>query len=156
MADSVWADRLRRALMIARAPWFFLAAQSYRQALFKGMWRGEVLVRSGVRKLIAPSRQGDRMLRLVLRRGAPAVTLVTSSIAFDLHESEEGRRTCALLAALARMDLDIRLVAIEDATFPHEARVRRWLMVLVVGFAVVEGRLEVLFASGLFVPVTAE
>jgi hypothetical protein len=156
MAESVWGDRLRRVGLILRAPWLFLTAQSYRQAVFKGMFRGEILVRSGVRRLIAPSGEGSKTLRLVLRQGAPAVTLVTSTIAFDGPETAESRRTCSLLAALAKMDLDIRLIAVEDSTFPHEARVRRWLMDQGVIDPSVQGRLEVLDGTGPFVPVTAE
>ena len=53
MPESVWTDRLRRLLMTLRAPWYFATRQSYRQALVKGMLRGEVLVRSGVRRVMA-------------------------------------------------------------------------------------------------------
>lgn len=156
MAESVWADRLRRLALMARAPWYFLTAQSYRQALVKGMLRGEVLVKSGVRKLIPLSGRRDKTLRLVLRRGAPAVNLVTSTIAFDIQPSDEGRRACAVLSALKGMDLDIRLIALEESSFPHEARVRRWLQDQGVLPPEAQARLEVLDGTEAFVAVSAD
>jgi hypothetical protein len=153
MAETIWADRLRRALLIARAPWLFATVQSYRHALVKGMQQAEILVQSGVRRFIPPPTQKDRMLQLVLRQGPAAVNLVVSTIAFDLGESEEGRLAVAILRVLIDLDLDVRLIAVAESSFPHEARVRAWLQAQGVLAPSDQARLEMLDGTGPFVPV---
>jgi hypothetical protein len=153
--ESVWVDRFRRLLMTLRAPWYFATRQSYRQALVKGMLRGEVLVRSGVRRVTAPTRE-DETLRLVVRRGAPKVNLVVPTIAFDLRRTPKSHQACALIGALADLGLDFRVIAVEESSFPHEARVRAWLDGQGVMAASNQARVEILDGTGPFVPVGAD
>jgi hypothetical protein len=127
MAESIWANRLYRLWLLARAPWLFATAQSYRQALFKGMQQGEILLLNGVRRVLTASDPRDQGLPLVLRQGPPTVTLVASTIAFDIAGSDEGRLAATLVCALAGLDLDFRVIAVAEPSFPHEARVRAWL-----------------------------
>jgi hypothetical protein len=156
MAESIWVDRFRRLLLMARAPWYFLTAQSYRQALVKGMLRGEVVVKSGVRKLIRGPTQRDRTLRLILSKATPAVDLIVSTVAFDLNPSAEGRLACSMIEVLAKLGLDIRLIAIEESPFAHEARLRAWLQQEGVIAPPSQVRLEVLDGTEPFVPVSAD
>jgi hypothetical protein len=157
MTESIWGDRWRRLLLMARAPWLFATAQSYRQALFKGMFRGEILVQAGVRTFVPRPNERDAPLRLVLRpEAAPAATLLVSTVAFDKRETAEGRRTCALLRDLLGRGLTVRLISVEDSPFPHEARVRVWLQAQGVLDPSAQARLEIVDGALPFVPVGAD
>jgi hypothetical protein len=156
MTESIWVDRLSRALLMVRAPWLFATAQSYRQALFKGMLRGEILVQTGVRTFVPRPNERDAPLRLVLRRDAPAATLMVSTVAFDLAETAEGRAACALLRDLLGRGLTVRLVSVEASSFPHEARVRAWLQAEGVLESAAQVRLEMIDGTLPFVPVGAD
>jgi hypothetical protein len=156
MTESAWGDRWTRALLLARAPWLFAKAQSYRQALFKGMLRGEILVQSGVQRFVPRPNEKAEPLRLVLRPdAAPAATLLVSTIAFDADPTIEGRRACAVLRDLLGQGLTLRLIAVEQSSFPHEARVRAWLQAEGGLPPSAQASLEIIDGTEPFVPVGA-
>lgn len=141
---------------MVRAPWLFATVQSYRKTLFQAMLKGEILLRNGVRRQIPSLAPGERVLQLVLRQGTPTLTLVVSTIAFDIDRSEESRRALVLLQALAELDLDLRVVAVRDSPMRHEARVRAWLQSQGGIAPSVQTRLEILDGTDPLVPVGAD
>ena len=155
MTETDWQDRRRRAGMMIRAPINFLTAQTYRQAIFQGMRRGEAFIRAGLRRIRRASPSADYPLPLVMTHGPPAVCVFVPSIAFDGEQSEDGRLACALLPELVAAGAPIRLIAVETPPGPHERRVRRWLQDQGVTPAAAQARLEIVDGSGLYIPIGA-